>query len=208
MAFWSSPFFHILLLCGMIGNLVLPYSWGWVWRTYHPLKNDTILLSDPDSPVCWFQRVWRLILGVIFILCGIMLYHSVESGIHLDLFLLLSMIFYGSFGCIIPAFLSLTDIKYVESGPAKLHNLSYLIGCIFLQITTICAATSCFERGNTMLGAVFSILTFVNVFVFIFYNMSDRKECDGTIIGYEGVWEFLFHLLCYIPLGYLTLFTM
>lgn len=204
MDFWHSPFPYLLLLCGMAANLVLPYCWSLGWKRFDPLRKDTILLSDPDSPVRWFQRVWRLLLGAIFILGGIMLYHNIESAIWLQGIALLSCLGYGIFGCIIPAFFSLTDIKYVESIPAKLHNISYIFGHICLQIATLSMTATAFEQGESMRGAIFSILCLIMVFVYMIYNMSDRLECRDTIIGYEGVWEFVFHVLAYFPIGYAT----
>ncbi|MDD5952797.1 MAG: DUF998 domain-containing protein [Oscillospiraceae bacterium] len=205
MDFWHSLFLYLLLLCGMAGNLILPYCWGKVWRDYDPLRKDTILLSDPDSPVRWFQRLWRVVLGTIFILGGIMMGHNLQSTLFIDIITQYAMIGYGVFGCILPAFLSLTDIKYVDSKTARVHNLFYLFGHICLQITSLCMAATAFELGHDMRGAIFSILCLITIFLFAIYNMSDRLECRDTIIGYEGIWEFLFHLLAYFPIGYTTI---
>lgn len=204
MDFWHSLFLYLLLLCGMAGNLVLPYCWGKAWRQFDPLRKDTILLSDPDSPVRWFQRLWRLILGTIFILGGVMLFHNIQSGLLLHHIALYAALGYGIFGCVIPAFFSLTDIKYVESIPAKLHNVCYIFGHICLQITALCMTATAFEQGESMRGAIFSILCLIMVFVYMIYNMSDRRECRDTVIGYEGVWEFIFHVLAYFPIAYTT----
>lgn len=196
-----TPIFAILLLCGMIGNLVLPYSWGWIWKRYHPLKTDTILLSDPDCPLCWIQRLWRLALGTTAILGGITFFQNIQSNIFLNLFLLLALLIYGVFGCVLPAVLSLTDIKYVESGAAKLHNLFYFCGHACLLISAFLCGSAFFEHGHGMTGALCMILSFAAVFLYILYIMSDRLELKDTIIAYEGIWEFGFHLLAYLPIG-------
>ena len=204
MDFYHSIWMYCLLLCGMAGNLILPYCWGAAWSGYRFLKRDTLLLSDPDSPVRWFQRLWRVALGTIFILGGIMLYQNLESTIYLDLVALLAMIGYGALGCIIPAVFSLTDIKYVDSIPAKIHNVLYIIGHICLQIASIATTAVAFEHGESMRGAIFSIIAFICTFVYAIYNMSDRRECRDTIIENEGVWELAFLVLAYLPLGYTT----
>ena len=204
MDFWHSPFLYCLFLFGMVGNLIFPYCWGKTWRGHSLLRKDTILLSDPDSPVRWFQRVWRLILGIISILGGIMLFHNIHSGLFINQFALYAMLGYGIFGCILPAVFSLTDIKYVESRIAKVHNLFYMFGHICLQISALCMTGIAFEQGDFMRGAIFSILCLVTIFLYMIYNMSDRLECRDTIIGYEGVWEFLFHISVYFPIGYTT----
>ncbi len=201
MDFWHSNFLPILLLCAMAANLVLPYCWGIVWRAYHPLKKDTLLLYDPDSPVRWLQRLWRLVLGVVFILGGVLFYSNISSTIWVNHVLLYAMLGFGCFGCIIPACFSLTDIKYVDSVPAKLHNVCYLFGMICLLVAALCATTVAFESGASMRGAVFSIINLISIFAFMIYMMSDRQECRDTIIGYEGVWEFVVYLLAFVPIG-------
>jgi uncharacterized membrane protein YagU involved in acid resistance len=87
---------------------------------------------------------------------------------------------------------------------AKVHNVCYLFGHICLQITALVMTATAFEQGELMRGAIFSILCLIMVFVFMIYNMSDRRECRDTMIAYEGVWEFFFHLLAYFPIGYTT----
>ena len=205
MDFYHSIWMYGLLLGGMAGNLILPYCWGAAWSQYSFLKRDTLLLSDPDSPVRWFQRLWRVLLGTIFILGGIMLYQNLESRLYLDLVSLGAMIGYGALGCIIPAVFSLTDIKYVDSVVAKIHNVIYIIGHICLQIAAICTTAVAFEQGDSMRGAIFSIIAFICTFVYAIYNMSDRLECRDTIFENEGAWEWAFHLLAYLPLAYTTI---
>lgn len=205
MNFWSSTFLYCLFLGGMVGNLVLPYCWGKAWKNYDILKQDTLLLSDPDSPVRWFQRLWRVILGTIAILGGIMLFYNIQSNIYIHLISMLAMIGYGVFGCIVPAIFSLTDIKYVESNIARVHNVFYLFGHICLQIAALCMTATAFEHGESMRGAIFSILALITIFIYMLYNMSDRRECRDTIIEYEGIWEFSFHILVYFPIAYTTI---
>lgn len=205
MDFWHSIFIYVLLLAGMVGNLVLPYCWGKFWRDHDLLRIDTIMLGDPDSPVRWIQRLWRLVLGTIFILGGIMMYHNFTSYIWINGIAMLAMIGYGVFGCILPAFLMLTDIKYVISGPAKVHNAFYIFGHICLQIAAMCMSGIAYEYYNDFLrGAIFSVINLISVFAYMIYNMSDRMECRDTAIGLEGLWDFIFLILAYFPISYTT----
>ena len=84
------------------------------------------------------------------------------------------MLGYGIFGCILPAVFSLTDIKYVESRIAKVHNLFYMFGHICLQIAALCMTGIAFEQGDFMRGAIFSILCLVTIFLYMIYNMRAR----------------------------------
>ncbi len=204
MGFWHSIFIYVLLLAGMVGNQILPYCWGKAWRDHDLLRIDTIMLGDPDSPVRWVQRLWRLVLGSIFILGGIMMYWNFDSYIWINGIAMLAMIGYGVFGCIFPAFLMLTDIKYVISGPAKIHNAFYVFGHICLLIASMCMTGTAFEHLDYMRGAIFAIINLIGIFAYMIYNMSDRMECRDTVIGLEGVWEFVFHILAYFPIGYAT----
>ncbi len=196
-----SAVLNILFLCGMAGNLILPYSWGWVWRRYHPLKNDTIILSDPDCPVCWIQRIWRTALGILFIFSNTVMDVSITDTVHINVIARIAVICYGVFSCIIPSILSLTDIKHVDSAISRIHNVCYVFGYICLMITAMCVSASAFSTGQSMLGAILAILALINVILFAIYLMSDRSEFEGTAIVMEGLWEFLFLLTAYFPIG-------
>ena len=115
--------------------------------------------------------------------------------------LLVLCILYGIGGCLIPSVLSVVDIYDVEWMPAKVYAIANTIGRFALQLSSLCISMILCFCGQYGLGAGTILSTLVAILLYSLSVMSHRKEFQGTILQYTGLWEMAFLAACYISWG-------
>ncbi len=190
-------------MAGVAGEFLLPLVLGRFYPSYHLARDGLGKLSNPRSPVAWPYRGFRFLMGVLSILLGIGFFFGFSplAPLALRIALLVLCILYGIGGCLIPSVLSVVDIYDVEWMPAKVYAIANTIGRFALQLSSLCISMILCFCGQYGLGAGTILSTLVAILLYSLSVMSHRKEFQGTILQYTGLWEMAFLAACYISWG-------
>lgn len=189
------------MLVSIGGELLVPPVLGAFYPRYHYLRDGPGKLGNPRSPVQWLYRSWELLSGALMILGGVGFFQMLGMT---GLFFLILLILYSVGARILPAALSVVEIYDVEWLPAKIYGIARFLGFFSLQLSAIGVAGLFCWLGpllhfTAMPGALLLIASVVGILSYALSRMSHRKEFQGTVLQYQGLWENLFLVFLYLP---------
>lgn len=184
----------IIVMC--IYN-ILPFVLAKFYKGYSHKRMALSVLGAKQSPVKRFYNAWCIVSGLCFVACSTYIAALRTTGLTVAVAVLLSV--YG-FACeIISGFFPLNERKEDIDLSSKIHGGFSAIG--FMCLLPVPLLIGIYFIKNLAVSII-SILCFAFAMLFFcFFIMGDKEKFKDTILAYEGIWQRLIILSCYIPIA-------
>ena len=191
----------IVFTITMCVDNILPFILAMFYKGYSHKCMALSVLGSKQSPVKWFYNVWCIISGVCFATCSIAMAILNTNGLTISIAVLLSV--YGVACEIISGLFPLNEKKEDVDLSSKIHGGFSAIG--FMCLLPVPLLIGIYYITNIAISII-SILCFALAMLFFcFFIMGDKDKFKNTIIVYDGIWQRLILLFCYIPIIFFSI---
>lgn len=192
----------IVFIITMCVDNILPFILALFYKGYSHKRMALSVLGSKQSPVKWFYNVWCIISGLCFATCSIAMAILNTNGLTISIAVLLSV--YGITCEIISGLFPLNEKREDIDLSSKIHGGFSAIGFVCLLPVPLLIGIHYIANFAV---SIISILCFaLSALFFCFFIMGDKDKFKNTIIAYEGIWQRLIVLFCYIPIIFFSLF--
>lgn len=186
----------IVFIIVMCIDLVLPFIFAKFYKGYSHKNMALSVLGSRQSPVKWFYNVWCILSGLCFVACSIAIAILNANGFTIAIAVLLSI--YGIACEIISGFFPLNEKREDVDLSSKIHGGFSAIG--FMCLLPVPLLIGIYYIKDFAVPFI-SILSFALALLFFcFFIMGDKDKFKDTAFAYEGLWQRLILLFCYIPI--------
>ena len=186
------------------GDFVATYYFGSHYPGYNHLINTMSALGASASPVSAWMSGWWIIMGILFILVGIMI--RITCSPEEKFFRIASwmMMLYGAGEGMGSGLFPANHIHNHLTLSGLLHNIIGGVGVIALLAMPI-VLIYYYRKDKYPFMYWFSIcITIAGLFTFLLFTLSKVITHSDTILIYRGLWQRLFVMIYYIYLIILT----
>lgn len=186
----------IVFIITMCVDNILPFIIAMFYKRYSHKCMVLSVLGSKQSSVKWIYNIWCIISGVCFATCSIAMAILNTDGLTIAIAVLLSA--YG-FACeIISGLFPLNEKREDIDLSSKIHGGFSAIGFMCLLPVPLLISI---HYITYLAVSILSIMCFaLAILFFCFFIMGDKDKYKNTIISYEGIWQRLILLFCYIPI--------
>ena len=109
-------------------------------------------------------------------------------------------------GCILSGLFSVGEVKSLDTLSEKIHGYGSVIAFMCLTFAPILIGVYAYKI-NDIKFLFFCVVCFIiAILCFSCFVMGDKPDYKNTLLAFEGLWQRLFLLFMYLPLGCLVLF--
>ena len=197
----------LILPIALILDLLIPFFLAPTYKGYNHLTQVMSVLGNSKAPLHNVYNTWLVVFGIILVVFNFKIYSIVsESSRLIAVILFTVLLIYAIGGCILSGLFSVGEVKSLDTLSEKIHGYGSVIAFMCLTFATILIGVYAYKI-NDIKFLFFCVVCFIiAILCFSCFVMGDKPDYKNTLLAFEGLWQRLFLLFMYLPLGCLVLF--
>ncbi len=186
----------VIFIITLCADIIIPFVLAKFYSGYSHKTMALSVLGCRQSPVKWVYNLWCIFSGLCIAVCSTLIAAYNANGLTIAIAVLLAV--YG-FGCeVISGFFPLNEKREDIDISCKIHGIFSAIG--FMCLLPVPLLIGIYYVNNIAAITVSVICFAVALLFFCFFVMGDKDKFKNTALSYEGIWQRLIILVCYIPI--------